>query len=226
MPKKKTKSVSARSPARKGPGRAKVLPSVAALGADIRRFIEEGRAMRAEDRAESRKLQANIQKFVEEGREMRAEFRALQDGDKKTRQRIEEAEEARGRAAEAMFRGALPAVLEKAGLKVDHVEPRRLRKLDREYDFVARNGKANFVGEVKVRFRAKHLVRLRGLLAAFREDYPAKAGRRAVYGIVCGLVVDEDAAAIARKEGLLVVEGKGAAKLRVKPRKIRDYAGG
>ena len=208
MPKKKTKSVSARSPARKIPGPAKVLASVAALSADVRKFVEEGREIRAENRENLRVI------------------RALQDGDEKTRKRIEEAEEARGRAAEAMFRDALPAVLEKAGLKVDHVEPRRLRKLDREYDFVARNGKANFVGEVKVRFKVKHLSRLRDLLRQFGEDYPEKAGRRAVYGIVCGLAVDEDAAAIARKEGLLVVEGKGAAKLRVKPRKIRDYAGG
>ena len=102
----------------------------------------------------------------------------LEAGDRKTRWRIEEAEEARGRAAEEMFRGALPALLKKAGMKVDKVEPRRLRKQDREYDFVARNGAANFVGEVKVRFRAKHLSRLRDLLRQFRNDYPDKAGGR------------------------------------------------
>ena len=149
----------------------------------------------------------------------------LEAGDRKTRKRIEEAEEARGRAAEEMFRGALPALLKKAGMKVDKVEPRRLRKRDREYDFVARNCAANFVGEVKVRFRAKHLSRLRDLLRQFRGDYPDKAGNRAVYGIVCGLVVDEDAANIARAEGLLVVEGKGKLNVRAKPRKMRDYGG-
>ena len=111
----------------------------------------------------------------------------LSEDHKKTRQRIEEAEEARGRAAETMFRKALPAVLKKAGHAVDFVEPRRLRKKDREYDFVAHNGEANYVGEVKVRFRARHLARLRDLARQFRRDYPGKAGTRAVYGIVCGL---------------------------------------
>lgn len=148
----------------------------------------------------------------------------LSDDHKKTRQRIEEAEEARGRAAETMFRGALPAVLKKAGHAVEHVEPRRLRKKDREYDFVARNGKANYVGEVKVRFRVRHLARLRDLARQFRRDYPAKAGERAVYGIVCGITVDEDAANIAREEGMLVVEAKGKAQLRAKPRKVRNFA--
>ena len=147
----------------------------------------------------------------------------LSEDHKKTRQRIEEAEEARGRAAETMFRKALPAVLKKAGHAVDFVEPRRLRKKDREYDFVAHNGEANYVGEVKVRFRARHLARLRDLARQFRRDYPGKAGTRAVYGIVCGITVDEDAANIAREEGLLVVEAKGKAEMRGKPRKVRDF---
>ena len=156
--------------------------------------------------------------------ELRASVAELNDDHKKPRRRIEEAEEARGRAAEALFRGALPAILKKAGHKVDHVEPRRLKCKDREYDFVARNGKANYVGEVKVRFRAKHLSRLRDLARQFRLDYPEKAGKRAIYGVVCGLAVDEDAAAIAREEGLLVVEGKGKAKMLAKPRKVRNFA--
>ena len=194
MPKKKAKSVSARSPAREIPTPAEVWANINALN------------------AANKALGEKIDK--------------LADGDEKTRKRIEEAEEARGRAAEAMFRKSLPAVLKKAGMKVDHVEPNRLRLEDREYDFVARNGKANFVGEIKVRFKARHLSRLRDLLRQFREDYPEKAGDRPVYGVVCGMVVDDDAADIARKQGLLVVEGRTKAKLRVKPRKIRDYAGG
>ena len=170
-------------------------------------------------------LSAEIKLMSSEVRRVSEMAQALLEGDEKTRKRIEEAEEARGRAAEAMFRRSLPAVLKKAGMKVDYVEPNRLRLEDREYDFVARNGKANFVGEIKVRFKAKHLSQLRGLLAKFREDYPEKAGKRAIYGVVCGLVVDDDAADIARKDGLLVVEGRTKAKLRVKPEKIRDYAG-
>ena len=192
MPKKKAKSVSARSPAREIPTPAEVWANINALN------------------AANKALGEKIDK--------------LADGDEKTRKRIEEAEEARGRAAEAMFRKSLPAALKKAGMKVDHVEPNRLRLEDREYDFVARNGKANFVGEVKVRFKAKHLSRLRDLLRQFREDYPEKAGDRPVYGVVCGMVVDDDAADIARKQGLLVVEGRTKAKLRAKPDKIRDYA--
>ena len=148
----------------------------------------------------------------------------LAEGDEKTRRRIEEAEVARGRAAEAMFRKSLPAVLKKAGMKVDHVEPHSLRMEDREYDFVARNGKANFVGEIKIRFKARHLAQLHRALAKFREDYPEKAGDRPIYGVVCGMVVEDDAADIARREGLLVVEGRTKAKMRAKPGKIRDYA--
>ena len=148
----------------------------------------------------------------------------LAEGDETTRKRIEEAEEARGRTAEAMFRKGLPEALAEIGIKISHVEPRRLRRQDREYDFVARNGRVNFVGEVKVRFRARDLAQLRSLLAKFREDYPEKAGGRALHGIVCGLVVDDDAASIARKEGLLVVEAKGEVKILAKPRQFRDYA--
>ena len=169
---------------------------------------------------------ANINALNAANKALGEKIDKLADGDEKTRKRIEEAEEARGRAAEAMFRKSLPAALKKAGMKVDHVEPNRLRLEDREYDFVARNGKANFVGEIKVRFKARHLSRLRDLLRQFREDYPEKAGDRPVYGVVCGMVVDDDAADIARKQGLLVVEGRTKAKLRAKPDKIRDYAGG
>ena len=176
--------------------------------------------------AAMRELQAEVQRTTANVDRMSRKVDALAEGDEKTRKRIEEAEEARGRATEAMFRRALPVVLEKAGIKLNEVEPRRLRKSDREYDFVARNGRARFVGEIKVRFKAKHLSRLRDLLRQFREDYPHKAGRRAVYGIVCGMVVDEDAANIARKEGLLVVEGRTEAELRVHPRKMRDFAAG
>ena len=162
--------------------------------------------------------------IAETGRQIREFMRAVQEDDRKVLKRIEDVEAARGRAIESMFRKSLPLALEKAGLHVDYVEPRRLRKDDREYDFIARNGKANFVAEIKARFRARDLAQLRSALVKFREDYPEKAGNRPVYGIVCGQVVDEDAANIARKEGLLVVEGKHEAETLFKPRKMRDYA--
>ena len=132
-------------------------------------------------------------------------------------------ENARGKRVEALFRKSLPAALEGAGMPVDHVEPRALKRDGREYDFVARNGKMNFVGEIKSRFRVEDLVQLRGLLASFAEDYPDKAGDRPIYGVVCGTVVDEDAANIARKDGLLVVEGRTETKVQM-PTKLRDFA--
>ena len=150
-------------------------------------------------------------------------MKRLGESDEKTRKRIEAAEKARGRAAEAQFRKVLPGLLAGKGMSVDYVEPRALKKEDREYDFIARNGRMNFVGEIKVRFRAKDLAQLTRLLVKFREDYPDKAGDRPIYGVVCGMTVDEDAANIARKEGLLVVDGRTEANLRM-PARIRDYA--
>ena len=149
-------------------------------------------------------------------------MKRLGESDEQTRKRIENAERARGRAAEVLFRKALPDLLAKEGMPVDHVEPRALKVDDREYDFVARNGRMNFVGEIKVRFRVRDLLQLRGLLAKFREDCPELAGDRPIYGVVCGTIVDEDAANIARKEGFLVVDGRTKAKLHM-PTQIRDH---
>ena len=146
----------------------------------------------------------------------------LGESDEKTRKRVEDAEKARGRVAEILFRKALPGLLANEGMKVDHVEPRALKKMDREYDFVARNGRMNFVGEIKTRFRVRDLLQLRGLLAKFRADYPDKAGDRPIYGVVCGMIVDEDAANIARREGFLVADGRTEAKLHMPPR-IQDH---
>ena len=185
----------------------------------------------AEHRAEQAKRDAEQAKRDAEHRAEQAKrdaerdawMKRLGESDEKTRKRIEAAEKARGRAAEAQFRKVLPGLLAGKGMPVDHVEPRALKKEDREYDFIARNGRMNFVGEIKVRFRAKDLAQLTRLLVKFREDYPDKAGDRPIYGVVCGMTVDEDAANIARKEGLLVVDGRTEANLRM-PARIRDYA--
>ena len=178
----------------------------------------------AEHRAEQAKRDAEYRaEQAKRDAERDAWMKRLGESDEKTRKRIEAAEKARGRAAEAQFRKVLPGLLAGKGMPVDHVEPRALKKEDREYDFIARNGRMNFVGEIKVRFRAKDLAQLTRLLVKFREDYPDKAGDRPIYGVVCGMTVDEDAANIARKEGLLVVDGRTEATLRM-PARIRDYA--
>ena len=149
-------------------------------------------------------------------------MKRLEESDEQTRKRIEDAEKARGRVAETLFRKSLPGLLAKEGMPVDHVEPRALKVEDREYDFIARNGRMNFVGEIKVRFRARDLAQLVRLLMKFREDCPELAGDRPTYGVVCGMVVDEEAANIARKEGFLVVDGRTEAKLHMPPR-IQDH---
>ena len=149
-------------------------------------------------------------------------MKRLEESDEQTRKRIEDAEKARGRVAETLFRKSLPGLLAKEGMPVDHVEPRALKVEDREYDFIARNGRMNFVGEIKVRFRARDLAQLRSALMKFREDCPELAGDRPTYGVVCGMVVDEEAANIARKEGFLVVDGRTEAKLHMPPR-IQDH---
>ena len=178
----------------------------------------------AEMKAEQAKRDAEYRaEQAKRDAERDAWMKRLGESDEKTRKRIEAAEKARGRAAEAQFRKVLPGLLAGEGMPVDHVEPRALKKEDREYDFIARNGRMNFVGEIKVRFRAKDLAQLTRLLVKFREDYPDKAGDRPIYGVVCGMTVDEDAANIARKEGLLVVDGRTEANLRM-PARIRDYA--
>ena len=170
--------------------------------------------------AEFRKEQA--ERDAKQAAHVNAWMERLGESDEKTRKRVEDAEKARGRVAEALFRKALPGLLAKEGMPVDHVVPRALKVDDREYDFIARNGKMNFVGEIKVRFRVKDLLQLRGLLASFREDCPELAGDRPIYGVVCGMVVDEDAANIARRGGFLVVDGRTEAKLHMPPQ-IRNH---
>ena len=191
---------------------------------------ERDAKLKAEQDKRDAKLEAEQVKFRKEQAERDAKQAAhvnawmerLGESDEKTRKRVEDAEKARGRVAEALFRKALPGLLAKEGMPVDHVVPRALKVDDREYDFIARNGKMNFVGEIKVRFRVKDLLQLRGLLASFREDCPELAGDRPIYGVVCGMVVDEDAANIARRGGFLVVDGRTEAKLHMPPQ-IRNH---
>ena len=219
---KKAKAKSAPAP-EKGVSMAQLRAMLARSGAEADRRIaaaqERWTAQTAEIRREYAKRDAE---YAKRDAERVAWMKRLGESDEQTRKRIEDAEKARGRAAEALFRKALPGLLAKAGMRVDHVEPRALKVEDREYDFVARNGRMNFVGEIKVRFRARDLAQLRSALAKFREDCPELAGDRPTYGVVCGMVVDEDAANIARKEGFLVVDGRTKAKLHMPPQ-IRDH---
>ena len=164
---------------------------------------------------------ATIALFLEAARAARIDAWMERMREKKRKQ-VEAEKRERAHATKALFRSALPGLLAKEGMPVDHVEPHMLRIDDRKYDFVARSGKMNFVGEIKVRFRVRDLALLVRLLMKFREDCPELAGDRPIYGVVCGMVVDEDAANIARKEGFLVVDGRTEAKLHMPPR-IQDH---
>ena len=226
--KKKAKAKSAAAP-EKGVSMAQLNATVDRAAATV------GRASATADR-----VAASLDRLIAQDAKLRKEYakreaeqvardaerdawmKRLEESDEQTRKRIEDAEKARGRVAETLFRKSLPGLLAKEGMPVDHVEPRALKVEDREYDFIARNGRMNFVGEIKVRFRARDLAQLRSALMKFREDCPELAGDRPIYGVVCGMVVDEDAANIARKEGFLVVDGRTEAKLHMPPR-IQDH---
>ena len=226
--KKKAKAKSAAAP-EKGVSMAQLNATVGRAAATV------GRAAATADR-----VAASLDRLIAQDAKLRKEYakreaeqvardaerdawmKRLEESDEQTRKRIEDAEKARGRVAETLFRKSLPGLLAKEGMPVDHVEPRALKVEDREYDFIARNGRMNFVGEIKVRFRARDLAQLRSALMKFREDCPELAGDRPTYGVVCGMVVDEEAANIARKEGFLVVDGRTEAKLHMPPR-IQDH---
>ena len=174
-------------------------------------------------KVDENRVSANADRAMVAVERLSEQVAKVDENDKVTRKRIEEAEEARGRNAETWFRESLPKALEKAGYKVDSVEPRRLKGQFCDYDFVAVNGDAVFVGEVKVRFRAKHVSQLKDLADSFRKDFPDKAGGRKVFGIACGMTVDEDAGDRARTEGFLVAQATGKSKVLAKPRKARGF---
>ena len=157
---------------------------------------------------------------------MANQVRGMSAADEKSRKRIARGEEVCRRAAEEWFRAALPDALAKIGHPVDSVAPRRLKRGPlghHKYDFIAANNDSVFVGATEFYFQTEDLPRAVVLADSFRKDFPRKANGRKIFGIVCGLVVEDDAANLARKRGLLVAQAENKSKVLAKPRKMRDF---
>ena len=149
--------------------------------------------------------------------------RALNQDHAKTRRRIEEAEASRGRAAEFLFHSDFQRVMEEdAGFALENLSRLRIKTNGREYDFFADGWettgwrKVAIVAEVKSRFRASHLDRLRELARSLRGDFPDLIEDSAVYAAAAGMSVDRDAADIARKEGIFVLVPESKTRLKLK----------
>ena len=107
------------------------------------------------------------------------------------------------------------------GVRLDEVL-RRVRNDNQgpEIDILGLNGKVAVVGEAKIRLKAKSVREFADTVAHFREDFPEHS-RPTIYGVVAGLAVDEDAAALARKRGFVVLCLDGAVPASSTPKDFR-----
>ena len=88
--------------------------------------------------------------------------------------------------------------------------PARKDDNSREYDFIAPNGELALAGALKARLTRDDVALFSDSLLSndFREMFPEYA-HLPVYGVVAGLVIDEDAAVLARKRGFIIMRMEG-----------------
>ena len=105
------------------------------------------------------------------------------------------------------FAEALEEAMQVGGIALDEVY-RRMRKRY-EFDLVGINGDAVVVGEIKRKLLpedVRHFAENR--LPYFAEQFPIETEGRKIYGMVCGEIIVDDAAAEAVKLGFFVLRLK------------------
>ena len=128
------------------------------------------------------------------------------------------------RALEDAFANSLPRVMNARGIRIAHDDIRtRVRRNNhsREFDFVAPNGELTLVGEVKTHLTREDVEKLLVSVADFRQLFPEYAAGKPVYGVVCGGLIDEDAARLAYQQGFIILRMEGA---ELHPASAPDFA--
>ena len=114
------------------------------------------------------------------------------------------------RGMEDSFAVSLKPLMAGYGVPLDSVIV-RVRNDNRgpEFDIIGLNGTTAVVGEVKIQMKRKDVSAFSDDLRDFRDHFPEHA-RPTVYGVVAGMTIDDDAAALARKRGFFVLRLDGA----------------
>ena len=117
------------------------------------------------------------------------------------------------RALEDAFAASLPRAMKARNINIRREDIHmRVQKSNhtREFDFVAPNGEVTLVGEVKTHLKRKDVSDLGyALTHEFRGLFPEYAGLP-IYGVVCGGLIDDAAARLAREQGFIILQMEGA----------------
>ena len=124
------------------------------------------------------------------------------------------------RGLEDSFAASLKPLMAGYGIPLDDVLLRvRNDNSGPEFDILGLNGTTAVVGEVKIQLKRDSVGKFANDLRRFREYFPEHA-RDTVYGVVAGMTIDDDAAALARKEGFFILQLDGAI---VSPQTPKDF---
>ena len=124
------------------------------------------------------------------------------------------------RGVEDSFAASLKPLMAEYGVPLDDVLVRvRNANHGPEVDILGLNGTTAVVGEVKLQLKREDVSVFSDDLRDFRDDFPEHA-RPKIYGVVAGMTIDEDAAALARKRGFFILQLDGAI---VSPQTPKDF---
>ena len=124
------------------------------------------------------------------------------------------------RGVEDSFAASLKPLMAEYGVLLDDVLVRvRNANHGPEVDILGLNGTTAVVGEVKLQLKREDVSVFSDDLRDFRDDFPEHA-RPKIYGVVAGMTIDEDAAALARKRGFFILQLDGAI---VSPQTPKDF---
>ena len=177
----------------------------------IRASIDELRASIAEDRARAEKDIASTEKRIAELDRQLETDRRNNEGHRGSL----------SRGLEDSFAASLKPLMAGYGIPLDDVLLRvRNDNSGPEFDILGLNGTTAVVGEVKLQVKRKDVSAFADDLRDFREHFPEHA-RPKVYGVVAGMTIDDDAAALARKRGFFILRMDGAVACPETPKDFR-----
>ena len=228
--KKKTKTSVKPRTVRAKRGDGELMREIRELTRDVKELTAAVKADRRVAKSDPYDLDRRLAKLVKDSeksalraeadRDRQVEITRAAEADRDRLERLEnEAKESKGhrrnlsRALENSFANSLPRAMKAHNISIQRRNIRmRARKNNhtREFDFIARNGKVALAGEVKTHLTSDDVkIFFDAINNDFRELFPDYAGLP-VYGVVCGGVIDEDAARAAYKRGFIILQMEGA----------------